>query len=523
MENRIPVWTYSFSAIVLLTIGFVLIIPTFWGGISELITRWNEQEEYSHGYLIPLVTAYLIWQRKELLRTVEFKASWFPVGLVVLGLFVSVIGEISALYILIHFSLVLIILSMAWSFMGWKALQYVMIPVALLAFAIPLPFFLEATLTADLQLVSSKLGVAFIRLFGIPVYLEGNVIDLGSYQLQVVEACSGLRYLYPLMGVGFIIAYLYQVEFWKRALVFLSTIPITILMNSLRIGVIGVLVENWGQGMADGFLHYFEGWVIFIACLALLLGEMWLLNQFSRNSVSLAQVFTVSSVPKFDDKQVESKAREISRPFIACVGLVALTFFLVQAIDTREEMVPTREKFVSFPLYFKGWSGEQKNLRPIVYNKLALTDYILNNYSKESAPPVNFYVAYYESQRKGVSPHSPRVCVPGGGWSITDLERVKLYIGGRTEPVNVNRVIIQNGQSRQLVYYWFKQRGRDIANEYWMKWYLLTDSLSQNRTDGSLVRLTTPIMPSEKETDAENRLNEFLLTVNPMLDDYVPI
>ena len=275
--------------------------------------------------------------------------------------------------------------------------------------------------------------------------------------------------------------------------------------------------------MADGFLHYFEGWIIFIACLALLLGEMWLLNRFSRNRVSLAQVFTFPSVPKIGEEQVEVRTREISRPFIACIGLVAVAFLILQTIDTREEQIPTREKFVSFPLYFDGWTGEQKNLQPIVYNALALTDYLLNNYSKGSAPPVNFYVAYYESQRKGASPHSPRVCVPGGGWSITDLERVKLDIRDRDEPVNVNRVIIRNGQSKQLVYYWFKQRGRDIANEYWMKWYLLTDSLSMNRTDGSLVRLTTPIMPNEKETDAETRLNEFLLTVNPLLDDYVPI
>ena len=121
------------------------------------------------------------------------------------------------------------------------------------------------------------------------------------------------------------------------------------------------------------------------------------------------------------------------------------------------------------------------------------------------------------------SPFGAAVCVPGGGWSITDLERIKLDIVDRTEPINVNRAIVQNGQSRQLVYYWFKQRGRDIANEYWMKWYLLADSLSRNRTDGSLVRLTTPIMPNEKDLDAENRLNEFISTVNPMLDDYVPI
>jgi len=523
MEKEITIWNYNITTLAMLGAGFLLVVPTFWGGISELVSRWDSQEEYSHGYMIPLVTAYLIWQRKDLLKTLEFKPSWLPVGLVFLALVVSVIGEISALYILINFSLILIILAMAWSLMGWKAFKFVMIPLALLTFAIPLPYFLEATLTADLQLISSKLGVGFIRLFSIPVYLEGNVIDLGGYQLQVVEACSGLRYLYPLMGVGFIVAYLYQVEFWKRVLVFASTIPITILMNSLRIGVIGILVEHWGQGMAEGFLHYFEGWIIFIACLSLLLGEMWLLNRFSKNPVSFAQVLTIPSGPKYDEGQIEHKTRELSRQFVACVGLVVVAFLVIQSIDSREEIVPVREKFVTFPLYFDGWAGEQKNLQPIVYNSLALTDYVLNNYSKDASPPVNFYVAYYESQRKGVSPHSPRVCVPGGGWSITDLKRVKLGIEESNDPVNVNRAIIQNGQNKQLVYYWFKQRGRDIANEYWMKWYLLTDSLSRNRTDGSLVRLTTPILPHEKETDAENRLNEFLSKVNPMLDDFVPI
>jgi len=507
----------------LLACGFLLLAPAFWGGISELFTRWENQEEYSHGYLIPLVSAYLIWQRKDLLKRMEFRPSWIPVGLVFAGILISVIGEISAIYVLIHFSLILIILAMAWALMGWEAFKNIMIPLALLAFAIPLPYFLEASLTADLQLVSSKLGVAVIRLFGIPVYAEGNVIDLGIYQLQVVEACSGLRYLYPLMGVGFIVVYLYQVEFWKRALVFVSTIPVTILMNSFRIGVIGILVDNWGIGMAEGFLHYFEGWVIFIACLAILLLEMWLLNRIGKTPRSFGEVFALpdARLPPLED--CEEKTRDIPRPFLACVVLVAISLVIVKAIDTRDEIIPEREQFVSFPLYFEHWRGEQDNLEPIVTEKLALTDYLLNNYARDGGVPVNFYVAYYASQRKGVSPHSPRVCVPGGGWSITDIERTQVRLEGRELPLNVNRAIIQNGMHRQLVYYWFKQRGRDIANEYWMKWYLLTDSLSRNRTDGSLVRLTTPILPNEKEADAEKRLNEFLSVVDPKLDMYVPI
>jgi exosortase D (VPLPA-CTERM-specific) len=507
----------------LLAFGFVLILPAFWGGISELIGRWEKQEEYSHGYMIPLVTAYLIWQRRNLLRTLEFKPTWLPVSLVILGLIVSVIGELSALYILIHLSIILIILAMAWSLMGWNAFKYVIIPLGLLTFAIPLPYFLEATITADLQLISSRLGVAFIRLFGIPVFAEGNVIDLGAYQLQVVEACSGLRYLYPLMGIGFIVVYLYQVELWKRVVVFLSTIPITIFMNSLRIGIIGILVEYWGQGMADGFLHYFEGWIIFIACLAILVGEMWLLNRFSRVPVSFAKVFTLPYDPGVDSEMSTPVRREFPKPFVACIFLILLAFIVIQSIDTRKEIIPARDKFVTFPLYFDEWSGKQENLRPIVYNSLGLTDYILNNYAKDEGPPVNFYVAYYESQRKGISPHSPRVCVPGGGWSITNLERVELELDSFDAPLKVNRAIVQKGLNKQLVYYWFKQRGRDIANEYWMKWYLLVDSLAENRTDGSLVRLTTPIMPNEKEADAERRLNDFLSAVNPMMDNYVPI
>ena len=522
MKKQNTVWSYSYPALVLLAIGFALLLPAYWGGISDLVFRWDRQEEYSHGYLIPLVSAYLIWQRKDLLKSLEFKPTWFPVILVAIGIMISAIGEISAIYVLIHFSLILIILAMAWALMGWYAFKYVLIPLALLGFAIPLPYFIEAALTADLQLISSNLGVAFIRLFGIPVFSEGNVIDLGVYQLQVVEACSGLRYLYPLMGVGFIVVYLYQVEFWKRALVFLSTIPVTIFMNSFRIGVIGVLVDNWGIGMAEGFLHYFEGWIIFIACLAILIAEMWVLNHVGKRPGSFAASFSMPGSPELPRENVEHRTRDIPKPFIACVVLTLISLGLVKAIDTRAEVIPDREQFVNFPLHFDGWRGEQDNLQQIVTAKLKLSDYLLNNYSKNSGPPVNFYVAYYASQRKGVSPHSPRVCVPGGGWSITDIKRTVIDVEGRETALNINRAIIQNGQHRQLVYYWFKQRGRDIANEYWMKWYLLTDSLSLNRTDGSMVRVVTPIVPGEKDADADRRLQAFLGDVDGMLDNYVP-
>ncbi|CAN0598622.1 unnamed protein product, partial [Laminaria digitata] len=105
---------------------------------------------------------------------------------------------------------------------------------------------------------------------GVPVYLEGNVIDLGVYKLQVAEACSGLRYLFPILSFSYLFAILYRGPIWHKAVLLLAAAPLTVLMNSFRIGVIGVLVNSYGIEQAEGFLHYFEGWVIFGACIAIL-------------------------------------------------------------------------------------------------------------------------------------------------------------------------------------------------------------------------------------------------------------
>ena len=133
---------------------------------------------------------------------------------------------------------------------------------------------------------------------------------------------------------------------------------------------------------------------------------------------------------------------------------------------------------------------------------------------------VNLYVAYYASQRKGESPHSPIVCIPGGGWAITSLEQINYDNAGEERPLN--RVIIQKGEVKELVYYWFDERGRKIANEYWAKFYLLADAIVKNRTDGALVRLTTQVSPGESERDADQRLQAFMQDAVPRLSEFLP-
>jgi len=504
----------------IVTSVFLLLIPMFWDGLAELVERWGKQEEYSHGYLIPLLTLYFIWEKRSYLQTLEFRPSYLAVPFVIVALLIASVGEISAIYLLIHYAFILILMGMVLALGGWKLLRALLFPLAILVFSVPLPYFLEATLTADLQLISSSLGVAFIRLMSIPVFAEGNVISLSNYQLQVVEACSGLNYMYPLLSIAFILGYMYQAAMWKRAIIFISAIPITILMNSFRIGVIGVLVEYWGSSMAEGFLHFFEGWIIFIACMALILAEIKLFEVLSRSGKSMAQVLLFPEARGHaKDIKPENAPRKIGTPFLILSAIILVGIAALTLLDDRPEKIPSRQSFTGFPLFHEGWKGSPDGLSEIVQDKLSLTDYALISYKSETGKMVDFYSAYYESQRKGVSPHSPRVCIPGGGWSITGINRVEVDVGDGLK-VPVNRIYVQNGELKMLVYYWFYQRGRNLASEYLLKWFLLKDSVQDLRSDGALMRLTTLIEGSEQEAD-EN-LQKFLKDFYPEFKNYIP-
>jgi exosortase D (VPLPA-CTERM-specific) len=435
------------------------------------------------------------------------------------GLLLYLMGELSTLYVIVQYAFVIVVVGLVWAFVGHEGMKLVAIPLFILFFMVPLPNFIYFNLSANLQLLSSLIGVELIRMFGISVFLSGNVIDLGSYKLQVVEACNGLRYLFPLVTLGFIVAYFYKAELWKRIIIVLSTFPITVFMNSFRIGVIGVMVEHWGPTMADGFLHDFEGWVIFMACFGILFLEMWVLNRLSGSSLTLQQAFGLE-FPAPTPKNAALMNRRIPKAFIAAAILLAVIVVLAKSLPQRVEATPARQDFSSFPLRIGDWAGEREQMEKVYIDALLFSDYLLANYRRADESPINFYVAYYDSQRKGQSAHSPRTCLPGGGWEMTELnEHIIEGVTVNGHPLQVNRTLIKLGDQSQLVYYWFQQRGRIITNEYLVKWFLFWDALTKNRSDGALVRITTPLRPGETGDD---RLEQFAKDALNELHQYVP-
>jgi exosortase D (VPLPA-CTERM-specific) len=504
----------------LASISVLIAFLAFSGPILELVRRWESQEEYSHGFLIPVIVAWLIWSRRDAIVASVGRPSWIGPALVLLAAAMHIIGKLSSLFVLSQLGFIVALLGIVLGLGGYSLLKVMFVPVIFLLFAIPLPYFIDAVLSYRLQLISSELGTAFIRLFQIPVFREGNVIDLGVYKLQVVEACSGLRYLYPLMSLGFLAAYFFQAPIWQRSLIFLSTIPITIVMNSLRIGIVGILVDHFGPQDADGFLHMFEGWIIFLACAGVLVAEMSLLARLASGK-SFFQVFYPPNVtPSLSqDRRAQSFA---DPPLMGCFFLLCAAGLATLFVSTRQEILPERSLFAAFPTDLAGWRGHPTSLDKETRTSLGMTDYILSDYINADRRPVNFYVAYYATQRSGISPHSPSVCIPGNGWQILDFERTSYTVPQSNLLLPLNRVVIGRGSDRQLVYYWFDERGMKIANEYISKLYLLRDAMFRNRTDGALVRLTTSVYPGETEHDAEKRLQTFIQVLMPSLDVYLP-
>lgn len=525
LKNKLPI---SFA------IAVILASVSYFDALAYMFNRWMTYEEYSHGIIIPFLSLYILWLRRDQMSLVKWSPSWGGLVIVVVSLLINYMARMASVFSIQQYSYVFTLYGLVICFGGWALFRALSVPLVLLMFMVPIPVFFMNNLSAHLQLLSSKLGVFFIRAAGISVFLEGNVIDLGVYKLQVAEACSGLRYLFPLMTMSFLMAYLFKATLWKRLIVFVSSIPLTLVMNSLRIGAIGILVEYFGISMAEGFLHDFEGWVVFMCSCAVLLLEVRVLSGLGTSASSWRAVLNgfqeQMAASSYVQQPVYSSGLDKSRlsfPVLSVLFILVISIPLTFALTTKAEAIPLRKSFVEFPSQIGSWVGHRSSMDVIYLDTLQLDDYIISDFidKNNSTDPqiINFYSAWYNSQRAGQSAHSPRTCLPGGGWIMNTLEQIEfsdVLVAGH--PLQVNRSIIVNGNKKQLVYYWFQQRGRTITNEYLVKWYLFVDSLMRQRTDGALVRLVVPVDDSHSLKQAEEILQGFVRTLMPTLEPYIP-
>ena len=201
--------------------------------------------------------------------------------------------------------------------------------------------------------------------------------------------------------------------------------------------------------------------------------------------------------------------------------LLAGTAIFLQA-RKRSETLPFREPLALFPHQLGAWAGTDVSIPPDVREVLGSGDFLLRVYQNSSGgTDVDLFVAYIPSQREGDTLHSPKNCLPGAGWSPVESSQLSISLPGQS-PLPVNRYVIAKGSEHQLVFYWYWAHGRAVASEYWAKFYLIADSIRLNRSDGSLVRVATPLFEDEDPLKAERRLLDFTGNMVPRLGPYVP-
>jgi exosortase D (VPLPA-CTERM-specific) len=503
-------------------------LPVFWIGLASLVKAWSTPE-YSHGWLIPFISLYLFLREMRRMPEPRVLGFWnlsqrWP-GLVViaLGLAIALVGNVTRIPHFATYGLIVWVGGVVLTVFGWERGRKHQLPVFHLIFMLPLPTFIYFKLIAFLQIVSSEIGVVFVRLMGIPVYLEGNVIDLGVYKLQVAEACAGLQYLFPILSFTYLFAILYRGPMWHKVLLFLFAAPLTVLMNSFRIGMIAALVNSYGISHAEGFLHAFEGWVIFITCIGILFLIAIALQRLTPRPLPLTQAVDLDMRGLGG---IAARGLRLRPSLGLALGLV-LTAAVAAGLSVQRDgsaVVPERDPFAIFPRDLAEWSGRQAFLEPQTERVLGASDYLdMTYFSQSEAASASLFMAYYDKQTEGSGIHSPEVCLPAGGWEIASFRTHRVDIEGTPfGAFNVNRAVIQKGLEEQLVYYWFEQRGRRITNDFAAKLSVVYDSITIDRTDGALVRFITPIVRDEPEGAADARLQRLMRETLPYLPRFIP-
>jgi exosortase len=261
--------------VVLLVLATVGILGINWSIVPKMVVDWWDDPNFSHGLLVPLFTGYLLWERREELNLSPGNGNIAPgLGpwLVLLGLAMVVVGKAGGEFFTMRSSLVVVVMGFFRILFGKDAFRKCLFPLGFLFFMVPIPYILYDAVAFPLKMLASWIGEHSLNAIGVPVFREGNVIFLPNLQLEVADACSGIRSLMSLMAMATATAYFMGIGLVSGTVLFLSAIPISLLTNSARIVLTGILSYRIGRPAAEGFFHDFSGWLIFLAGGVLVVG-----------------------------------------------------------------------------------------------------------------------------------------------------------------------------------------------------------------------------------------------------------
>jgi EpsI family protein len=557
-NNRAHFKPHSWLPLALLALGFVVL---FHPALRELARDWTLDANYEHGFLVPIIAGYLLWQKRGVWRNMPLQPS-FGLGLTLsaIGFVLYTVANAGAEWFIARAAMLLTLYGLVIYFAGLRCFRQISAPLLYLGFMIPLPYVIYYRLTFPLQQIASTGAFRLLSALGLAGRQEGNILHFSGFSLEVIEACSGLRSIMVLVTLAALMAYLTMLPNRWRWVLFLSAVPVAIIANIFRLIILALLGVFISPEAAMSFLHEGSGVLVFLTGLFLLMllagGLKWSARNFQlipllrgargvlhrifagvqrelksfkahhnrRNqehppqggnsvNVSLGSV----AIP-LDGEAVSTlkPALRFSSRYWLMLGLIAFAFAANSWLRAPKPMAETKIDLRRLAPELPGWRHEELGLSTRAAEQLKADQILVRNYYDGRGRGVEFFAGYYQDQQFGAQVHSPLHCLPGAGWTILRNEKFQLpftRLAGAASRLDISK---KNG--RQFVVYWFVSDGEIVKNEMELKVRLLRNTLQRRATSVYFYRVCAAYQENDPQT-ALALLQDFLKALGPLLSE----
>ena len=259
-----------------------LLVWMYYTVVPKMVGDWYNDENYSHGFLVPFIAGYFLWQRWPDLKDRLVKPDGLGMVIIVFGVIQLLAAWLGTEYFTMRTSLIVLLAGMTLFWFGREVLKGMALPIGYLIFMVPIPYTIYDILAFPLKLFVTKVSVAFLKIVGVVVIREGNIIMFPATTLEVADACSGIRSLVSLLAIAAAYSFLMKTSNVRRWIIIISAVPIAVATNSLRVIVTGILAQWWGAKAAEGFFHEFAGMAVFVLAMVMLAAFGELLRRTGR-------------------------------------------------------------------------------------------------------------------------------------------------------------------------------------------------------------------------------------------------
>jgi len=509
-----------------LALGLIaLLVGTgFWWTFRWMVIRWDQANSYySHGWLVPFITAYLIWRQREKLADCPVRPSVWGLGVLLPSLLVHMLSSAWQVGFLSGFALLGVLAALVLSLWGWAALRVLAFPILFLGFMVPVPVLLVENVSFAMKMLAARCATAFVELVGVPAVREGSYVRLETGTVVVDDVCSGLKYLIALTAFGALYAHISTVGKAQKLALFVLSIPIAFVANIVRVILMLLVAARWGPAAVEAwYFHDFFGFALFVtAFLLLFLAESIFLGRFRlRDRLSAGE--EAPDEEDADPSSAEPRAATASRSGLRLapavpMGMMALAMAASLFFSWPRPTAHARDVFASVPLQLGPWQGRDQELAEREYEVLGTREVLSRRYTDDRYRSVQLIVVLAEQVRRRT--HPPEYCLTGEGFTIGEATTRTVDTGqpGEGKTLSVRELVLDRRDGRRISWY-FYTNGRTTNTSYWAHQVSVAlAKLTDPDAPDVLVRIDAVATPGEEGT-ARQLLEGFLRrTVPPVM------